>query len=60
LYWEWGEAPEEIEHILDGDGFITFDELLELGSPAAQTMINFTKTAVSLESIPPERIKRIK
>ena len=60
LYWEWGEAPEEIEHLLDGDGFITFDELLELGSPAVQTMINFTKTAVSLESIPPERIKRIK
>ena len=60
LYWEWGTAPKEIEPLLDGDGFITFDELLEPDSPISQAIINFTKTAVSLESIPPERIKRIK
>ena len=60
LYWEWGAAPKEIEPLLDGDGFVTFDDILDPGSPAAEAIINFTKTAVSLESIPPERIKRIK
>ena len=60
LYWEWGEAPKELEPILDGDGFIEFEELLDPASDAAKTAIAFTKTAVSLESIPPERIKRIK
>jgi hypothetical protein len=59
LYWEWGTAPKEIEPLLDGDGFVTFDDILDPGSPAAEAIINFTKTAVSLESIPPERIKRI-
>jgi len=38
---------------------VTFDDILDPGSPAAEAIINFTKTAVSLESIPPERIKRI-
>jgi hypothetical protein len=59
LYWEDGTAPRELRNFLD-DGMLWFDDILMLGSPAAQAIINFTKTAVSLESIPPERIKRIK
>ena len=60
LYWEHGTAPKEFRNIIDGDGMIWFEDILEPGSDIAQAIINFTKTAVSLESIPPERIKRIK
>ena len=59
LYWEDGTAPKEFRNIIDGDGMIYFEDILESGSDIAQAIINFTKTAVSLESIPPERIKRI-
>ena len=59
LYWEEGTAPKEFRNIIDGDGMIWFEDILVPDSPIAQAIINFTKTAVSLESIPAERIKRI-
>ncbi len=59
MYWEHGEVPPEMEGVVDGDGFISFDDLLTPDSAAAATVIKLTGTAVSLEDIDPERLRRL-
>jgi hypothetical protein len=60
MYWEYGEVPPEMEGVVDGDGSVSFDELLTPNSPAANAAIELTDTAVSLENIGPEKLRKIK
>ena len=59
VYWEDGEVPPEMEGVVDGDGFVLFDDLLQPNSPAANAAFTLTDTAVSLEDIPPDRVSRL-
>ena len=59
MYWEYGEVPSEMEGVVDGDGFISFDDLLTPDSAAATAVNKLTGTAVSLEDIDPERLRRL-
>ena len=59
MYWEDGEVPPEMKEVVDGDGFVLFDDLLQPNSPAATAAFTLTDTAVSLEDIPPDRVSRL-
>ena len=59
VYWEHEAEPKEMTPLVDGDGMIYFEDLLTPGHPTAAAVINLTGTAVSLEDISPDRIKRI-
>ena len=59
VYWEDEQIPPEMEGVIDEDGFVSFDELLTPDSPAANAAIGLTGTAVSLENIEPEKLRRL-
>lgn len=59
VYWEYGEVPPVMETVVDGDGFVSFEDLLTFNSPASQAAINLTGTAVSLTDISPDRIRLV-
>ena len=59
MYWLPEEIPLEMKNVVDGDGFIGYNELLDPNSPGSSAARNLTGTVVVLDDIPPERIKRL-
>ena len=59
VYWEYDDIPPTMKKVTDGDGFVSFDELLVPGGPAANAAIHTTGTAASPADIPVERITRL-
>ncbi len=59
MWWDYDEVPPEMQNVVDSDGFIEFEEFLDPDSPARGAAIHLTGTAVVLEDIPPERIRRL-
>jgi hypothetical protein len=57
LSWHENE-PEILSYYLD-DGFVSFEDLMDPDSPVASVAMTLTKTAVSLISISPDKIKRL-
>jgi hypothetical protein len=59
LYWEEGYEPQGLESLVDEDGMIYFEDLVDPSHPASQFAIELTGTAAVLENIPPDRIQLI-
>ena len=59
VYWEYDDVPSMMKAAVDGDGFVSFDDLLVPGSRAAKAAIFTTGTAASPVDIPLERIIRL-
>jgi len=59
LYWDLGEEPQGLEGLVDDDGMIYFEDLVDPSHPASQFAIELTGTAAVLENIPPDRIQLI-
>ena len=59
LYWEEGYEPQELENLVDEDGMIYFEDLVDPSHPASQAAIELTGTAAVLENIPPDRIQLV-
>ena len=59
LYWEEGYEPQELEGLIDENGMIYFEDLVDPSHPASQVAIELTGTAAVLENIPPDRIHLI-
>ena len=57
VYWNEGSEPQEVMNLVDEDGMLYFEDLLDPNHPASHAAIELTGTAASLESIPPSRIK---
>jgi len=59
LYWEAGYEPQGLESLVDEDGMIYFEDLVDPSHPASQVAIELTGTAAVLENIPPDRIRLV-
>jgi hypothetical protein len=57
VYWDEGSEPHEVMSLVDEDGILYFEDLLDPNHPASHAAIELTGTAASLESIPPSRIQ---
>lgn len=59
IYWDFGEEPQAFMNLVDEDGMIYFEDLVDPSHPASQVAIELTGTAAVLENIPPDRIQLI-
>ena len=60
LYWEEDEEPEEIIDLLDENGEIDMETLLDPGSWGMDDIIELTGSAAVLQNIDPSKIREIK
>lgn len=59
IWFEEDHTPFELFDVVDGDGAIYFEDLINPNSNIARAIINFTKTAAVMQDIGPERIEVI-
>ena len=57
MWWDEDGVPLQLIDYVDEDGFISYDDMMETGTPLVKALIALTGTAACLQTVTPDRLK---